>query len=286
MARQCGEQKAKEYGFTSFPVDPFLIAEREEILVEPKPAAAKGVSGGIIFNDEDVAIFYATDITSHGFQRFTVSHELGHYFLDGHPQEILKSSPMHLSRAGFSQGNSSIEIEADHFASGLLMPTPLTRAVLDRAKIGLAGIEELAEQSECSLTAAAIRAAECAFYPIAVMISEGTSVCYCFMSDSFKALGAARFWRRGSDLPDSVTRNFNSKPASVASGMRTCGQTTLSHWFDGSSAIILDEEVVGLGSYGHTLTVFSSEDLDDEDDEGDEEEILIESWTPQFSYKR
>lgn len=37
-ARQCGERKAKEFGFEAFPVDPFRIAEAEAIHVEAKPA--------------------------------------------------------------------------------------------------------------------------------------------------------------------------------------------------------------------------------------------------------
>lgn len=46
-------------------------------------------------------------------------------------------------------------------------------------------------------------------------------------------------------------------------------------------------EIIGLGRYGFTLTVLSGEELplDPEDDE-DEEERLIDSWTPRFAYRR
>jgi len=43
---------------------------------------------------------------------------------------------------------------------------------------------------------------------------------------------------------------------------------------------------VGLGAYGFTLTVFSSEELIHDEDEPDEDTQLIESWTPKFTYKR
>ncbi len=171
-ARKHGERKAKQLGFTRFPICPFEIAEIEEIVVEPKPADSKGVSGGIIFGDSGVGIFYSTNIMSEGFQRFTVGHELGHYFLEGHPDEILKTAPLHVSRAGFTQGNSSIELEADHFASGLLLPSKLVRETLAENMIGLEGIEALKEASLCSLTASAIRAAECSPYPMAVIVSQ------------------------------------------------------------------------------------------------------------------
>ena len=58
-------------------------------------------------------------------------------------------------------------------------------------------------------------------------------------------------------------------------------------WFDGDSRVALDEEVIGLGKYGYTLTILSGEELpDDPDQEEDEEADLIEQWTPRFAYKR
>lgn len=288
-ARQHGERIAAEKGFSALPVDPFAIAESEGIVIVPKPPEIKGVSGGIIFDEEIPSIFYATDIESEGFQRFTVAHELGHYFLDGHPEEILKSSTTHLSRAGFRQGDSSIELEADHFASGLLMPTHLVKKELRRGVIGLAGVEQLAERSQCSLTAAAIRAAECSPYPMAILVSQGADICYCFTSEGFKGLGKPlAFLRKGSPLPSSATRDFNTDPANVRFGKRQTAETTLADWFDGSRHIRLDEEIVGLGSFGYTLTVFSSDALaeDPDDDEADEEARLIDSYTPKFAYGR
>jgi len=286
-ARQCGERKAKEYGFDAFPVDPFKIAATEDIVVEPKEPDQVGVSGGIIFSDVGVGIFYATNVDNVGFQRFTVAHELGHYFLEGHPEEIQKSASVHVSRAGFTEGDNSIELEADHFASGLLLPTILVTQTLKRGRIGLEGIEALAEQSQCSLTASAIRACECSPYPMAIVVSRADKICYGFMSEGFKQLGRLTYPKKGAPLPSSATREFNAHPANVAASRRSCVQTTLSDWFDGSRSIELDEEIIGLGSYGFTLTIFSSENLPEEPDEEDDEEArLIESYTPRFAYGR
>lgn len=287
-ARQCGERKAKEHGFEAFPVNPFKIAEAEDIWVEAKRPDQVGVSGGIIFENAGVGIFHSSDIDNGGFQRFTVAHELGHYFLDGHPDEILKAGGIHISRAGFTQGDSSIELEADHFASGLLLPSRLVSKALTRGRVGLAGIERLCDHSECSLTASAIRAAECSPYPMAIIVSRGDTICYGFMSDGFKRLGKLTYPRKGAALPDSLTRRFNADPENVRIGQRDCAETTLSDWFDGSPRIRLDEEIVGLGSYGFTLSIFSSEDLPDDpdDEEEDEEAKLVESYTPRFARER
>lgn len=287
MARQKGEQVAKQHGFDRFSIDPFKIAEAEDIAVEAKAPDREGMSGCIVFTDDGVGIIYATQIRSEGFKRFTVAHELGHYFLDGHPEEILKTAPIHFSRAGFTQGSSSIEIEADHFASGLLMPTGLTREGLYDAPVGLGGIQRLAAAAETSLTSAAIRAAECAPYPMAVIVSHGSQVSYGFMSDSFKRLGRLSFLRKGDALPYTATRTFNGNAANIAEGRSFCGSTRLGEWFGGEAQITLEEEIIGLGGYGYTLTVLSSDMLPDDPSETDnEEEKLVESWTPRFAYGR
>jgi hypothetical protein len=88
-------------------------------------------------------------------------------------------------------------------------------------------------------------------------------------------------------LPYTATREFNSDASNVELGRRATSETTLAEWFDGPPGIKLDEEIIGLGSYGFTLTVFSSEELPEEpDEEEDEDEALRESYTARFAYGR
>lgn len=285
MAGQKGEKVSVEHGFERLPIDPFAIAETEGLDVEAKPAEIEGVSGGIILTADPPVIFYATNIRSSGFQRFTIAHELGHAKLDGHWEALMQEGPMHASRAGFSQGHSSVEIEADHFAAGLLMPRRLIRQALRAAPIGLKGAQEVEDRAQCSLTAAAIRMAECADHAVAVVVSQGDAIRYAFLSEPFKRLRPRRWLRKGEPLPDSLTRSFNADPANVEDRAGACGSTTLDAWFGGGE-LPLDEEVIGLGTYGRTLTVLSSEAVEADPDEEDEERDLEESWTPRFAYGR
>ena len=287
MARLAGEKCAKDHGYSGFGADPFAIAAENDILVEGHEPEAPGMSGCIVFNDDGVGIIYSKAIKSSGFQRFTVAHELGHYFIEGHPEEILKSGITHVSKAGFTQGQCSIEIEADHFASGLLMPTDATKKCLQDCQIGLAGIQELSTESNSSMTAAAIRAAECAPYPMAIVVSQGDEICYGFLSEAFKQLGHLQYPRKGMSLPASATRNFNKTPENIYDRASICSETTLSDWFEGAEKVVIDEEIIGLGSYGFTLTVFSSEALPEEPyEDEDDEDALVDSWTPKFARGR
>ena len=163
----------------------------------------------------------------------------------------------------------------------------MVREALGDSQLGLEGIEALSELSECSLTASAIRAAECSPYPMAVVMSRQDQICYGFLSDGFKQLKPRAFPRKGDLLPDSATRHFNSDTTNVEGGKRLVGETTLADWFDGPLGSVLDEEVLGLGKYGYTLTVFSSEELPEEPEEFEDEETnLIESYSAKFAYGR
>jgi len=134
-ATKLGEEFAKEQKITSLPVDPIEIAENLDILVEPLPADKRGVSGMLMENNNNFGIKYATYVDNIGFQHFCVAHELGHYSIPGHYEQLMESG-FHESSAGFVS-NEKYELEADHFAAGLLMPSFLFDAELNKHQSGL-----------------------------------------------------------------------------------------------------------------------------------------------------
>lgn len=276
-ATKLGEKLAQDH-FTSLPVDPVQIANRLGIEVEPLPASNKTVSGTLIHVGNSFGIQYATYIDSLGFQNFCVGHELGHYSIPGHPEKLLGSG-IHESHAGFTS-NDRCEQEADHFAAGLLMPSFLFDPALDNLQTGLAAIESLASQCGTSLTATAIRYAERTPDPIAVIVSEGAEIKYCFMSDELKEVKGLSWIRKDTPLPrNTATYRFNQKEDNVLKGSSIEGETTLAYWFGCERHLAAFEEVKGLGSYGRTLTILSLDDLPNGEEEEDD---LIESWTPRF----
>lgn len=252
----------------SLPVDILSIASKREILVEPKPANAKGVSGMLIRVGNRFAIAYATHIKSEGFQRFSIAHELGHYFLEGHPESVFRGGQLvHESRAGFASGDQ-VELEADHFAAGLLMPSHLFKAEAGRNSDGFDAIENLAGVCKTSLTASAIRYAELTDAAIAIVISSGCSVDYCFASQVMRRAKGYRQLKKGMVLPrDSLTRAFNQDISNIEATKRDTDDTDAMDWFHTDAEIDATEEVVGLGEYGRTLTVITAEIPDDEDED-------------------
>lgn len=277
-AELIAEKLVKDEKLT-LPIDILSIAEKREILVEPKPASAMGVSGMLIRVGNGFAIAYATHIRSEGFQRFSIAHELGHYFLEGHPESVFRGGQVvHESHAGFGSGNQ-IELEADHFAAGLLMPSHLFKVEAGKYSDGFEAIENLAGVCKTSLTASAIRYAEFTDAAIAVVVSTGSSVDYCFASQAMRSAKGYRHLKKGSLLPrESLTRGFNQNSSSITSAKRDADDTDLQYWFQTDAEIDASEEVVGLGDYGKTLTIITA-DIPDEDDQEDKE------WAaPRFKY--
>jgi hypothetical protein len=284
LAKQRAETILTEQGITELAVDPFDIAARHDIVVQAKPDVESGVSGMLLRHGNTFGILYASDIPSKGFQRFSVAHELGHYFLDGHIDHVLPKDGVHASHAGFSSADP-YEQEADNFAVGLLMPAGPFKRLIGRSALGLADIESAAGTCKTSLTATAIRYAELTDDAVATIVSTGRTIDYCIMSEAMKSLPDLSLLRNGSPVPkNTATARFNADPSRVLRGERADDEIDVLDWLGGKRSGIVTEEVVGLGRYGKTLTLLSSRKIGHEayGDDGDDEDDLVERWTPRF----
>jgi hypothetical protein len=283
MARQTAEAFLKEEGIATLPVDPFAIAASRDIDVKGKPEKTEGVSGMLLRHGNNFGIVYATHIPSLGFQRFSISHELGHYFLPGHIDQILKTG-VHVSRAGFVTADP-YELEADHFAAGLLMPETPFRRAMNQHDSSLDAIEAVANQCITSMTATAVRFAELTDSAVAVIVSTSGIIDYCFISEAMKSLPKLDWIKKGTPLPSgTATARLAGQPARVLGGERIVETVDVRDWLGGMTRAEVSEESIGLGNYGKVLTVLVSSSIGQEgdpDDDDDDEEV-IERWTPRF----
>lgn len=284
MAKQKAEAFLKEEGITRLPVDPFAIAASRDIIVEPKADTSDGVSGMLLRHGDSFGILYATHVQNEGFQRFSIAHELGHFILDGHVDHVLPKDGTHTSHAGFVSADP-YELEADHFAAGLLMPSGPFRRAIGRRDPGLAVIEAMAADCRTSLTATAIRYAELCDDAVGVIISTGQMIDYCFLSEAMKSLPELSWLRKGTPVPKGTeTARMNGNPDRIMEADRAANEIDVMDWLGGKRSVLITEEVAGLGRYGKTLTVLSSCSIghEDEIEPGDDEREMIESWTPRF----
>ena len=281
-ATLAAEKVVRERSISALPVDPIAIARNLGIKVMAKPTSAQGVSGMLLRSGNTFGIAYATHIKSIGFQNFSIAHELGHYFLPGHIDAVLSDGVIHESHANFASGDR-YEMEADHFAATLLMPRALFTNAMHSAGEGLPAIERLAEKCCTSLTATAIRYTRCTRDPVTIVLSAGRQIDYCFMSDALKEVEGLNWIRKGDSLSmNTATYSFNQNPARVRRAERDEDSPDLRDWFGGTRSLSVTEQVIGLGNYGKTLTVLTALEIEEQIVEIEEDENLVESWTPRF----
>ena len=258
LARNRAEKVVSEMGFISLPINPRAIATKLKIECRAQPL--DGFSGCLVKAGDNFGILYASRFSNEGVINFTIAHELGHFHLDGHPEKLFPGGKgMHRSGLEFVS-DDPLEKEADNFAVGLLMPEILFRAEIAKANDnGFDAILILSKACGTSLTATAIRFSEFTDNPLAVIVSTGRSIDYCFMSTALRE-GARFNWIRKGDLipKNSGTFAFNKETAKVASGKTEEALSWLDQWFIGAPSIQFCEDIVGLGDYGKTLTILYS----------------------------
>ena len=186
--------------------------------------------------------------------RFTLCHELGHFFIDDH-RLALKSgiTPKHKSKCDYLS-NNPVEIQADFFASSLMLPRSRVTSLAKKSGVGLDAILKIAEQFQSSITATCIRYASLELTESIVVKWDDSSVTWKKISDSV--------WQKGYRK---IVGSLNKLPEDCATSMALNKQpqrgffssaTTAATWFPSVSNssnrrnLILNEHSMRLGKYG------------------------------------
>ena len=164
--------------YKEIPVPLEKIASDEELQVFYDSYGKNTFDGMTIYDD---ALFYIHLNTEKGNTigsdrgRFTLAHELGHYFIDSHRIGLMRGLlEPHPSKNNFQQ-HAEIENEADYFASCLLMPEKEFQDEIYKNKLrfrkgfNIELINILKEKFKVSLTACVIRFAEIGNHPIRII---------------------------------------------------------------------------------------------------------------------
>jgi hypothetical protein len=249
----------------ALPVDPLFIAGEEGIDVLPGDYDSC-FDGRIEYHQENgVGQFYLmyaqeeVPFRPQGRVRFSIAHELGHFYLPEH-REYLLSGQFHNSQSDFVS-SKVWEREADRFAARLLMPTGLFRDEV-RARDGFLTLEDLrklaGEVFHTSLTSTMLRYVDMNFEPCCMVMAEHGTIMWSARSDDMKdqALGWTDW---GSKLPpNSVTAKAIISKLS-GTQLTSGGTVDSSVWFNRRSSCRIWEEVLLLTGWGRTLTFMTPE---------------------------
>lgn len=220
----------------------------------------------------------------HPRTRFSIAHELGHYFLQAHRAFLMRTGTSHQSSSEF-RNNVLIEREADAFASGLLLPTHLFEAVVNEGGKELTAdrVMRMANNFRASYVSAVVRAVRLSDCPCGVVGIRDGKKAWFFVSDALFDAGGYPSGG-GRPLPKAAERHWARFEQGVPD--RAAQDGTLWEWFetyenDDLGSLPVYEEYVPVPVL-KTLVVLVTADPNDvrgpDDDESDEEEEYVPSW--------
>ncbi len=175
-------------------IDLYAIAGCENIFIEERDLASS--EGELVFKNGIGIISVDNKINEGGQKKFTIAHELGHYFNSGKNNGSYFCSGLDIR--GIKQ-NIKAEIDANDFAAELLMPEEWFINKSKGKKFSKQILDMLAEYFNVSLSAAALRYAEIGTHPVAVIMSKDGIIKWCRINKYFPF----NFIRTGSEVTSS-----------------------------------------------------------------------------------
>ena len=252
----------------SLPVDLAAIAKAEGIALLPgdydgcfdgRIEYRRKPEGGSFY------LFHAgaqSGVRTPGRVRFSIGHELGHYFLPEH-RDFLLSGQWHGSHSDFVS-SKLMEREADAFASCLLMPEkPFTAEVAKRSG-RVCSLQELAALAETtfgtSVTSTALRYATLCYEACAVVLSRKDQVLYSVASEDMRLRGLGWIPAETRVPPTTASARVGTEGAADHAEAEVDAEV----WLGKRRGTALWEDALRLGRTGLVLSLLAA--LDDADD--------------------
>lgn len=209
----------------------------------------------------------------HPRTRFSICHELGHYFLDRHRAYLLRRAKPHPSRGEF-RADLLIEREADTFAASLLLPTRLAKPLINAEELSVARLQDISNHFDASLVSTTFRSVRLSDFPCAVAGIRGGTVAWMFPSDSL--IDAGIYPNKGL-LPGNAHEAWSDFETGVP--CESEGEGFVRDWFrtydrDELDGVYVTEEYIPVPSMKTLLVLLTLDECDvfqDDDDEEDEE---------------
>ncbi len=207
----------------------------------------EGADARLVRNGERGLVRVKKDIPELGRRRFAIAHELGHWRLHAKLSQILACTSEDMVK---KYQASEAEVEANYFASALLMPEKLYSSKIRGVQPTMELMTELAGFFNTTLTATTMRLTEVTTEACAVIVSEN---------------GRIRWWR----LSESLEKGTWVEAGPVPSGSRAAAlfrgepnrgplEADASDWLRADDELELEtliEDSVLLGRYGSVVTL-------------------------------
>ncbi len=264
------QQVALEYSQNRFPQSPIDKIQGKGIY---------GFEGMLVANDDRSKwlIIYNNGNGSEGRQRFTVAHEFGHYMIHRELQNQFECSDDDVSTGDSNERD--IEVEADQFASTLLMPYDDFRRQISGQPISFDLIGHCADRYGVSLTAAALRWIDIAPERAILIASRDDYMLWAKSNeDAFKSNAYFATRKNIIELPKNALAH-----SANAHKLNSQREVSANNWFPTEPGHVHAKELVkSAGQYDYKLTLLLLPEAEwrrPTHDEGEPEEDTFDRFT-------
>ncbi len=191
---------------------------------------------------------------NHPRVRFTLGHELGHFFIDEHRIPLTNGLPPHPSFIDNPSENPA-EDEANTFAAGLLMPHGAFRLELSRVGSNLQGILDVSSTFSVSAQSAALRYVSLSDSACAIVMLRENGNWWWDVSARMEGHGFSRVKVVKARIPEDSATGFALRDSKKQWHKPHVTNSTAAEWFQGvfpggSNDKFLRESAVRLGAFG------------------------------------
>ena len=186
--------------------------------------------------------------------KFTIAHELGHYFIPEHREALLSGLVQeHCSFTNF-QSLNPVEKEADYFASLLLLPADKIKNVIRKKKPGFEAIKAIADIFGTSWSSSAARYVSITTTPCILIKWSHEGYCWKQISPSFYEKGFRKTIESLDDIKKGSATLKALEGIPAEEGFHWNG-TVASEWFPFIKRgffndNIIEEQAISLGRFG------------------------------------
>jgi Zn-dependent peptidase ImmA (M78 family) len=199
-------------------------------------------------------------IREEGRKRFAIAHELGHWFLHEAESQFFTCTGENMR----DYKGSPMEVEANLFASELLMPTFLFRPLAENAEPILQTVKSLATTFNTSLTATAMKLVDLSRHECILVMSKTGEVTWSKQQRNRSGLRI----EKGQKLHQEALAYYLKEPGAHAGPERVRDEAWISQNWYGRSVEVTEESWF-LDGYDSVVTLLVITDVDGEETEED-----------------